>query len=62
MEDLKGALDAYVIRKSRAFAEYQIQKELIANATTAEEIEESVWLDEIQKIKDENKPKTDKEV
>ena len=61
-EDLKGALDAYVIRKSRAFAEYQIKKELIANATTAEEIEESVWLDEIQKIKDENKPKTDKEV
>lgn len=62
LEDLKGALDAYVIRKSRAFAEYQIKKELIANATTAEEIEESVWLDEIQKIKDENKPKTDKEV
>ena len=53
LEDLKGALDAYVIRKSRAFAEYQIKKELIANATTAEEIEESVWLDEIQKIKDE---------
>ena len=49
LEDLKGALDAYVIRKSRAFAEYQIKKELIANATTAEEIEESVWLDEIQK-------------
>ena len=42
LEDLKGALDAYVIRKSRAFAEYQIKKELIANATTAEEIEESV--------------------
>ena len=62
LEDLKGALDAYVIRKSRAFTEYQIKKELIANATTAEEIEESVWLDEIQKIKDENKPKTDKEV
>ena len=62
LEDLKGALDAYVIRKSRAFAEYQIKKELIANATTAEEIEESVWLNEIQKIKDENKPKTDKEV
>ena len=62
LEDLKGALDAYVIRKSRVFAEYQIKKELIANATTAEEIEESVWLDEIQKIKDENKPKTDKEV
>jgi hypothetical protein len=59
LEDLKGALDAYVIRKSRAFAEYQIKKELIANATTAEEIEESVWLDEIQKIKDENKPKTE---
>ena len=51
LEDLKGALDAYVIRKSMAFAEYQIKKELIANATTAEEIEESVWLDEIQKIK-----------
>ena len=42
LEDLKGALDAYVIRKARAFAEYQIKKELIANATTAEEIEESV--------------------
>ena len=58
LEELKGALDAYVVRKSRAFAEYQIKKELIANATTAEEIEESVWLDEIQKIKNENKPKT----
>ena len=62
LEDLKGALDAYVIRKSRAFAEYQTKKQLIENASTAEEIEESVWLDEIQKIKDENKPKTDKEV
>lgn len=62
LEDLKGALDAYVIRKSRAFAEYQTKKQLIENCTTAEEIEESVWLDEIQKIKDENKPKTDKEV
>ena len=40
LEDLKGALDAYVVRKAQAFAEYQTKKELIANATTAEEIEE----------------------
>lgn len=39
LEDLKGALDAYVVRKAQAFAEYQTKKELIANATTAEEIE-----------------------
>ena len=40
LEDLKGALDTYVVRKAQAFAEYQTKKELIANATTAEEIEE----------------------
>ena len=39
LEDLKGALDTYVIRRAQAFAEYQTKKELIANATTAEEIE-----------------------
>ena len=38
-EDLKGALDAYVIRKAQSFAEYQTKKQLIANATTVEEIE-----------------------
>ena len=40
LEELQGALDAYVVRKAQAFAEYQTKKELIANATTAEEIEE----------------------
>ena len=39
LEDLKGVLDAYVIRKAQAFAEYQTKKELIENATTIEEIE-----------------------
>ena len=39
MEDLKGALDAYVIRKAQSFLEYQTKKQLIGNATTAEEIE-----------------------
>lgn len=39
LEDLKGALDAYVIRKAQAFAEYQTKKQLIENATTVEEIE-----------------------
>ena len=39
LEDLKGALDAYVIRKAQAFVEYQTKKELIENAETAEEIE-----------------------
>ena len=38
-EDLKGALDAYVIRKAQSFAEYQTKKQLIDNATTVEEIE-----------------------
>ena len=39
LEDLKGALDAYVIRKAQAFAEYQTKKQLIENAATVEEIE-----------------------
>ena len=39
MEDLIGALDAYVIRKAQSFLEYQTKKQLIGNATTAEEIE-----------------------
>ena len=39
LEELKGALDAYIIRKAQSFAEYQTKKQLIENATTAEEIE-----------------------
>ena len=39
LEDLKGALDAYVVRKAQAFEEYQTKKQLIENCTTAEEIE-----------------------
>jgi len=39
LEDLKGALDTYVIRKSQAFSEYQSKKQLIDTATTGEEIE-----------------------
>ena len=39
VEDLKDVLDAYVIRKAQIFAEYQTKKQLIENATTAEEIE-----------------------
>lgn len=39
LEDLKGALDAYVIRKAQSFVEYQTKKQLIENAETAEEIE-----------------------
>ena len=39
LEDLKGALDDYVIRKAQSFAEYQTKKQLIKNATTVEEIE-----------------------
>ena len=39
LEELKGALDTYVIRKAQSFAEYQTKKQLIENATTAEEIE-----------------------
>lgn len=38
LEDLKGALDTYVIRKAQAFSEYQTKKQLIENATTVEEI------------------------
>jgi len=37
LEDLKSALDAYVIRKSQAFVEYQTKKQLIENATTEAE-------------------------
>ena len=39
VEDLKDALDAYVIRKAQIFVEYQTKKQLIENAETAEEIE-----------------------
>ena len=39
LEDLKGALDAYVVRKAQSFIEYQTKKQLIENCTTAEEIE-----------------------
>ena len=39
LEELQDALDAYIIRKAQAFAEYQAKKELIENAETAEEIE-----------------------
>ena len=39
LEDLKGALDAYIIRKAQAFVEYQTKKELIENAKTTEELE-----------------------
>ena len=37
LEDLKGALDAYIIRKAQAFAEYQTKKQLIENAVTEAE-------------------------
>ena len=43
LEDLKGALDTYIVRKAQAFAEYQTKKQLIENATTAEEIEAIIW-------------------
>ena len=39
LEDLKDALDDYIIRKAQSFVEYQTKKQLIENATTAEEIE-----------------------
>ena len=39
LQELKDALDTYVIRKAVAFAEYQDKKQLIDNATTVEEIE-----------------------
>ena len=37
VEDLKDALDAYVIRKAQIFAEYQTKKQLIENAVTEAE-------------------------
>ena len=37
LEDLKSVLDAYVIRKAQAFAEYQTKKQLIENAVTEAE-------------------------
>ena len=42
LQDLKGALDAYVIRKAQSFVEYQTKKQLIENATTVEEIEATI--------------------
>ena len=39
LKDLKGALDAYIIRKAQSFVAYQTKKQLIENAETAEEIE-----------------------
>ena len=39
LKDLKDALDDYIIRKAQSFVEYQTKKQLIENATTAEEIE-----------------------
>ena len=39
LEELKGALDAYIIRKAQSFAEYQTKKQLIENSETTEEIE-----------------------
>ena len=44
VEDLKDALDAYVIRKAQIFVEYQTKKQLIENAETAEEIEAGMKL------------------
>lgn len=37
LEDLKGALDTYVVRKAQAFAEYQTKKQLIENVVTEAE-------------------------
>ena len=39
LQELKGALDAYVIRKAQIFAEYQNKKQLIENCTGVEELE-----------------------
>ena len=39
LEGLKGALDAYIIRKAQIFVEYQTKKQLIENTETAEDIE-----------------------
>ena len=46
LEDLKGALDTYVVRKAQAFAEYQTKKQLIENATTVEQVLEELSIDE----------------
>ena len=37
LQDLQGVLDAYIIRKAQAFAEYQTKKQLIENAVTESE-------------------------
>ena len=37
LQDLKGALDTYIVRKAQAFAEYQTKKQLIENAVTEAE-------------------------
>ena len=37
LQDLKGALDAYIIRKAQSFAEYQTKKQLIENVVTEAE-------------------------
>ena len=37
LQDLQGVLDAYVIRKAQAFAEYQTKKQLIENVVTEAE-------------------------
>ena len=37
LEDLKGALDTYIIRKAPSFVEYQTKKQLIENAVTEAE-------------------------
>ncbi len=37
LEDLKGVLDTYIVRKAQAFAEYQTKKQLIENAVTEAE-------------------------
>ena len=39
LEDLKGALDTYIIRKAQLFIEYQTKKQLIENCITVEELE-----------------------
>ena len=39
LQDLQDVLDAYIIRKAQSFVEYQTKKQLIEDATTAEEIE-----------------------
>lgn len=38
-EELKAVLDAYIVRKAKAFSKYQEKKALIDSATTLEELE-----------------------